>query len=61
MSLQVHAEAPRTDALIFGMDGTMIDAMPWHARSWVGLTGRYGSYNEFINTNFLGKLHAATA
>ena len=25
----------RVEALIFDMDGTMIDSMPWHARAWV--------------------------
>jgi beta-phosphoglucomutase-like phosphatase (HAD superfamily) len=31
----------RTEALIFDMDGTMIDSMPWHARSWVEFCRRY--------------------
>ena len=25
----------KVEAFIFDMDGTMIDSMPWHARSWV--------------------------
>ncbi len=25
----------RVEALIFDMDGTMIDSMPWHAKAWV--------------------------
>jgi beta-phosphoglucomutase-like phosphatase (HAD superfamily) len=25
----------QVEAFIFDMDGTMIDSMPWHARSWV--------------------------
>ncbi len=25
----------KTSALIFDMDGTMIDSMPWHAKAWV--------------------------
>jgi len=25
----------KTEALIFDMDGTMVDSMPWHAKSWV--------------------------
>jgi beta-phosphoglucomutase-like phosphatase (HAD superfamily) len=25
----------KVEALIFDMDGTMIDSMPWHAKSWV--------------------------
>ncbi len=32
----------RTAALIFDMDGTMIDSMPWHAKSWVAFTRRHG-------------------
>ena len=32
----------RVDALIFDMDGTMIDSMPWHARSWVEFVHRHG-------------------
>ena len=31
-----------TEALIFDMDGTMIDSMPWHARSWVEFARRHG-------------------
>lgn len=30
------------EALIFDMDGTMIDSMPWHARSWVEFANRHG-------------------
>lgn len=29
-------------ALIFDMDGTMIDSMPWHQRSWVAFCERRG-------------------
>ncbi len=32
----------KTAALIFDMDGTMIDSMPWHAKSWVEFTRRHG-------------------
>lgn len=32
----------RTAALIFDMDGTMVDSMPWHAKSWVEFTRRHG-------------------
>ena len=32
----------RTEALIFDMDGTMIDSMPWHARAWVEFALRRG-------------------
>jgi beta-phosphoglucomutase-like phosphatase (HAD superfamily) len=31
-----------TEALIFDMDGTMIDSMPWHARAWVEFSRRHG-------------------
>jgi len=30
------------EALIFDMDGTMIDSMPWHARAWVEFVRRHG-------------------
>lgn len=30
------------EALIFDMDGTMIDSMPWHAKSWVEFTRLHG-------------------
>ena len=33
----MHAEA-----IIFDMDGTMIDSMPWHAKAWVEFTRRRG-------------------
>ena len=31
-----------TGALIFDMDGTMVDSMPFHARSWSEFTRRHG-------------------
>ena len=31
----------RTAALIFDMDGTMIDSMPFHAKSWIEFTRRH--------------------
>ena len=31
----------KTRALIFDMDGTMIDSLPWHARSWVEFARRH--------------------
>ena len=34
--------AIRTEAIIFDMDGTMIDSMPWHAKAWVEFTRRRG-------------------
>ncbi|HSV51996.1 MAG TPA: HAD family phosphatase [Burkholderiaceae bacterium] len=30
------------EALIFDMDGTMIDSMPWHAKSWMEFCRRHG-------------------
>lgn len=32
----------RVAAFIFDMDGTMVDSMPYHARSWVEFTRRHG-------------------
>ena len=32
----------RVEALIFDMDGTMIDSMPAHARAWVAFAQRHG-------------------
>jgi beta-phosphoglucomutase-like phosphatase (HAD superfamily) len=32
----------KVEAFIFDMDGTMIDSMPWHARSWVTFAERHG-------------------
>ncbi len=32
----------RIEALIFDMDGTMVDSMPWHARSWVTFCEQHG-------------------
>jgi beta-phosphoglucomutase-like phosphatase (HAD superfamily) len=33
---------PKTAAIIFDMDGTMIDSMPYHAKSWVEFARRHG-------------------
>lgn len=30
----------KVEALIFDMDGTMVDSMPWHARAWVEFARR---------------------
>jgi beta-phosphoglucomutase-like phosphatase (HAD superfamily) len=30
------------EALIFDMDGTMVDSMPWHAQSWVTFCQQHG-------------------
>ena len=32
----------KTSALIFDMDGTMIDSMPFHGKSWAEFTRRHG-------------------
>ena len=32
----------KVEAFIFDMDGTMVDSMPWHARSWVEFVARHG-------------------
>ncbi|WP_198085290.1 HAD family phosphatase [Variovorax sp. E3] len=32
----------KVEAFIFDMDGTMIDSMPWHARSWVEFAQNHG-------------------
>ncbi len=36
------ADNAATKALIFDMDGTMIDSMPYHAQSWVVFAKRHG-------------------
>ncbi|KQP18058.1 HAD family phosphatase [Pseudorhodoferax sp. Leaf267] len=36
----------KTEALIFDMDGTMVDSMPWHAQSWVAFCRKYGIQME---------------
>jgi beta-phosphoglucomutase-like phosphatase (HAD superfamily) len=38
----VNAVTPQTSALIFDMDGTMIDSMSYHARSWEVFAQRHG-------------------
>jgi beta-phosphoglucomutase-like phosphatase (HAD superfamily) len=32
----------KVEALIFDMDGTMVDSMPWHAKAWVEYARRHG-------------------
>lgn len=32
----------RTEAIIFDMDGTMIDSMPWHTKAWIEFARRRG-------------------
>lgn len=32
----------KTEALIFDMDGTMVDSMPWHGKSWDVFCARHG-------------------
>ena len=32
----------RVQGLIFDMDGTMIDSMPYHAKSWIAFTQHHG-------------------
>ena len=32
----------RTSALIFDMDATMVDSMPFHVKSWLEFTRRHG-------------------
>ena len=32
----------KVEALIFDMDGTMVDSMPWHAKAWIEYGARHG-------------------
>jgi len=41
MSLQ-SLKGGKVEAFIFDMDGTMIDSMPWHGRSWVEFAQNHG-------------------
>ena len=36
------ASAPPVRALIFDMDGTMIDSMPHHRQSWIAFAAQHG-------------------
>lgn len=38
----MNTAAPVIKALIFDMDGTMVDSMPFHAKSWLELAHRHG-------------------
>ena len=38
----MNSQRLNISALIFDMDGTMIDSMPYHAKSWVEFTRRHG-------------------
>jgi beta-phosphoglucomutase family hydrolase len=42
MSLKSLTDGGKVEAFIFDMDGTMIDSMPWHARSWVEFAQNHG-------------------
>ncbi|MES2948560.1 MAG: HAD family phosphatase [Pseudomonadota bacterium] len=46
---QTRTQAPRTEALIFDMDGTMIHSMPWHALSWGEFARRHGIQVELAD------------
>lgn len=46
---QARTEAPRTEALIFDMDGTMIHSMPWHALAWGEFARRHGIQIELAD------------
>ncbi|RZJ09166.1 MAG: HAD family phosphatase, partial [Acidovorax sp.] len=39
-TLRTAGAWPQAEAIIFDMDGTMIDSMPWHAKAWVEFTRR---------------------
>ena len=43
-TLRTPGHWPHAEAIIFDMDGTMIDSMPWHARAWVEFTRRRGMH-----------------
>ena len=42
MTAQSLKTALKTEALIFDMDGTMINSMPYHAQSWIEFTRNHG-------------------
>ena len=39
---RLQTQAPPVEALIFDMDGTMVDSMPCHAQSWLAFAQRHG-------------------
>ena len=42
MTLLHPASGQPIEALIFDMDGTMIDSMPWHRKSWIPFLEQHG-------------------
>jgi len=38
----IRAATSNVRALLFDMDGTLVDSMPWHLRSWVALLAEHG-------------------
>lgn len=38
----MRVAANKVEALIFDMDGTMVDSMPWHAKAWIEYGRRHG-------------------
>jgi len=42
MQLPSTASGQPIEALIFDMDGTMIDSMPWHRKSWLPFLAEHG-------------------
>jgi HAD superfamily hydrolase (TIGR01509 family) len=51
--------AGKVEALIFDMDGTMVDSLPWHGKAWV----EYGRRNgiEIDQAEFIGRTNGRTA
>ena len=48
MTITAHLILAPTSALIFDMDGTMIDSMPSHARSWEVFAKRHGVKMDLV-------------
>jgi beta-phosphoglucomutase-like phosphatase (HAD superfamily) len=55
----MEAVSRKVEALIFDMDGTMVDSIPWHARAWA----EYGMRNgiEIDVPDFLRRTNGRTA